>query len=72
MKKESYKISDKTETYAQLPLSVAYYINNREQSRSIFMYSGSDSNEVFINNWLLSLFNDAKEIFENQEDYYCS
>jgi hypothetical protein len=31
MKKESHKISDKTETYAQqLPLSVAYFINNGE------------------------------------------
>jgi hypothetical protein len=73
MKKESHKISDKTETYAQqLPLGVAYFINNREQSRSIFMYRDSDSNEVFINNWLNSLFNDAKEIFETQEDYYNS
>jgi hypothetical protein len=67
MKKESHKISDKTETYAQqLPLSVAYFINNREQSRAIFMYRGSNSNEDFINNWLNSLFNDAKEIFETQ------
>jgi hypothetical protein len=65
--------NDKTKTYAQqLPLSVAYFINNREQSRSIFIYRGLDSNEVFINNWLNSLFNDAKEIFETQEDYYNS
>jgi hypothetical protein len=36
------------------------------------MYRDSDSNEVFINNWLNWLFNDAKEIFETQEDYYNS
>jgi hypothetical protein len=36
------------------------------------MFRGSDSYEVFINNWLNSLFSDAKEIFENQEDYYRS
>jgi hypothetical protein len=28
MKKETHKISDKTSSYAQLPLSAAYYINN--------------------------------------------
>jgi hypothetical protein len=28
MKKEIHKITDKTESYAQLPLSVAYYVNN--------------------------------------------
>jgi hypothetical protein len=36
------------------------------------MYRGSDSNEDFINNWLNSLFNDAKKIFETQEDYFNS
>jgi hypothetical protein len=73
MKKETHKITDKTESYAQqLPLSVAYFINNGEQSRTIFIYRGSDSNEVFINNWLNTLFNDAKEISEKQEDYYNS
>jgi hypothetical protein len=33
------------------------------------MYRCSESNEVFINNWLNSLFSDAKDIFENQADY---
>jgi hypothetical protein len=51
---------------------VANFINNGEQSRSIFMYSGENTCEVFITNWLNTLFNDAKEIFEKQEDYYCS
>jgi hypothetical protein len=33
MKKETHKITDKTESYAQqLPLSVAHYVNNNDGS----------------------------------------
>jgi hypothetical protein len=65
------KISDKTSSYTQqLPLSVAYYINNLKTTK--FMYSGEKTNEEFINNWLNSLFGDAEKILNYQNSYYNS
>jgi hypothetical protein len=73
MKKESHKITEKTESYAQqLPLSVAYYVNNNDEKTTRFMYRGAASNETFINMWLNMLFNNAKQIFQKQVAYYDS
>jgi hypothetical protein len=61
MKKETHKISNKTSYTQQLPLSIAYYINNSKTTK--FMYRGEKINEEFINNWLNLLFGDAEKIF---------
>jgi hypothetical protein len=71
MKKKTHKITDKTELYTQqLPLSVAYYINNSHQKTTRFLYCGVASNETFINMWLNMLFPDAQEIFQRQVAFY--
>jgi hypothetical protein len=50
LKKETHKITDKTESYAQqLPLSVAYYVNNNDKKIIKFLYCGVDNSETFIN-----------------------
>jgi hypothetical protein len=73
MKKETHKISDKTFSYTQqLPLSVAYHINNNDSKTSKFLYRGENTCEEFINNWLNSLFTDAQRIFNFQNLYYDS
>jgi hypothetical protein len=73
MKKETHKITEKTESYAQkLPLSVAYNVNNNDKKTTRFLYSGVASNETFINMWLNMLFADAQEIFQRQVAYYDS
>jgi hypothetical protein len=60
LKKETHKISNKTSSYTQqLPLSLAYYINNSKTTK--FMYRGEKTNEEFINNWLNSLFGNAEK-----------
>jgi hypothetical protein len=46
MKKEIQKITDKTSSYAQQLLSVAYYINNNESKTSKFLYCGENTNEI--------------------------
>jgi hypothetical protein len=70
MKKETHKISDKTSSYGQLPLSVAYYINNSKTIK--FMYCSEKINEEFINNWFNSLFCYAEKNFNYQNSYYNS
>jgi hypothetical protein len=73
MKKETHKITEKTESYAQqLPLSVVYYVNTETEKTTRFLYRGVASNEVFINSWLNMLFNDAQQIFQKQVAYYDS
>jgi hypothetical protein len=73
MKKETHKITDKTESYAQqLPLSVAYYVNTNDEKTTRFLCRGVASNETFINMWLNMLFSDAQEIFQRQIAYYDS
>jgi hypothetical protein len=73
MKKETHKITDKKESYAQqLPLSIAYYVNNACEKTTRFLYRGVTSNETFINIWLNMLFNNAQQIFERQVAYYDS
>jgi hypothetical protein len=53
-------------------LSVAYHINNSDSKTSKFIYRGENTCEEFINNWLNSLFTDARKIFESQNLYYNS
>jgi hypothetical protein len=73
MKKETHKITDKTESYSQqFPLTVAYYVNNECEKTTRFLYRGVASNETFINMWLNMLFSDAQQIFERQVAYYDS
>jgi hypothetical protein len=71
MKKETHKIANKTESYAQqLPLSVAYYVNTETEKTTRFLYRGVAINETFINMWLNMLFNDGQQIFQRQATYY--
>jgi hypothetical protein len=49
MKKETHKINDKTESYAQqLPSSVAYYVNNNDEKTTRLLYDGVTSNETLL------------------------